>query len=393
MKIAIICGRIPSPTFIENLIIGLANRGIRVQLIGKIIGNISYNNNFIKNYGTGGRLKNFFLFQKYLILLSIFKISYLYNLYNQSRNKDKSFYQSIIKYGPLLLDKPDIIHIQWAKEIEDWIWLKTFDIKIVLSLRGTHINTSPLSDEDLSEKYIKYFPDISKFHCVSDAIMKIAKKYCLQPINALTIYSGVDLNRIKNLKLKHVDNNNLKILSVGRDHWKKGYNYSILAVSHLKKEGIDFQYEIIAKESEENQFLINQLELKNQVMFKGNLDHDDVLKEMGSSDILILPSVEEGIANVVLEAMAIGLPVISTNCGGMSEVIKNGENGFLIDYRNPIQIFNAIKVYMTLTESEKSRILINARRTIETQHNLDNSIDKFSELYSNTLKKDLIQNN
>ena len=98
MKIAIICGRIPSSTFIENLINGLANRGIGVQLIGKIDGNISYNNNFNKNYGTGGRLKNFFLFQKYIILLSIFNTSYLYNLYKRSRHKEKSLYQSIIKY-------------------------------------------------------------------------------------------------------------------------------------------------------------------------------------------------------------------------------------------------------------------------------------------------------
>ena len=103
---------------------------------------------------------------------------------------------------------------------------------------------------------------------------------------------------------------------------EKGYNYSILSANLLKKSGVDFTYEIVSKESEENNYLINLLDLKNHVKFIGTLENVDVLKKMESSDLLLLPSVEEGIANVVLEAMAIGLLVISTNCGGMSEVVK-----------------------------------------------------------------------
>ena len=50
---------------------------------------------------------------------------------------------------------------------------------------------------------------------------------------------------------------------------------------------------------------------------------------MRESDCLILPSVQEGISNVVLESMAIGLPIISSDCGGMKEIINDGRNGFL----------------------------------------------------------------
>ena len=55
---------------------------------------------------------------------------------------------------------------------------------------------------------------------------------------------------------------------------------------------------------------------------------EEIYCQMKESDCLILPSIEEGIANVVLESMAIGLPVISSNCCGMNEVVKNNENGF-----------------------------------------------------------------
>ena len=386
MKIAIICGRIPSTTFIENLIRGLANKDLKVLLIGKQKEKVSYKNKNIKNLGSGGRIKTFFFFQKYLILLTLFKISHLFNLYSFSKKKNNSFYYFVSKYGPLLWNAPDIIHVQWAKQIEDWIWLENFGMRVVLSLRGTHINTSPLSDHRLAKTYETYFPNVAKFHCVSNAIKQVALQYHNDSDSYIKIYSGVDLNRIKKNKIKSFsDKNNISILSVGRDHWKKGYNYSILAASLLKKEGVEFHYEIISEESEENNYLIDYLEMKDEVKFIGKLDYDDVLRKMESSDLLILPSVEEGIANVVLEAMAIGLPVISTNCCGMSEVLEDGYNGILVNPRSPEEIFNAIKKYIDLSEPEKLKIRLQAQKTIQSQHNLVDSINQFYELYKELL--------
>ena len=63
-------------------------------------------------------------------------------------------------------------------------------------------------------------------------------------------------------------------------------------------------------------------------------NQDFVYKIMKKSDCLLHPSVEEGIANVVLESMAIGLPIISSNCGGMPEVIRDNQNGLIFEKRN-----------------------------------------------------------
>ena len=61
---------------------------------------------------------------------------------------------------------------------------------------------------------------------------------------------------------------------------------------------------------------------------------EHVYEIMRESDCLILPSVQEGISNVVLESMYIGLPVVTSDCGGMKEVISYGKNGFYFSARN-----------------------------------------------------------
>ena len=78
------------------------------------------------------------------------------------------------------------------------------------------------------------------------------------------------------------------------------------------------------------------MSLEKEVKIVSSNSQDDVYRNMRNSDCLILPSVEEGISNVVLEAMAVGLPVISSNCGGMNEVIQDEINSFIFQNRDLI---------------------------------------------------------
>ena len=73
---------------------------------------------------------------------------------------------------------------------------------------------------------------------------------------------------------------------------------------------------------------------------------------MKQSDCLILPSVQEGISNVVLESMAIGLPVISSDCGGMKEVINYGKNGFYFPARDSITLEKLLLKVMNLSKGK-----------------------------------------
>ena len=119
------------------------------------------------------------------------------DIFINQNTKNKTL--SKIKYYPVLWYKPDVFHIQWAKSISDWHWVQQFGIKLIVSLRGVHINYSPIFDPKLAEIYRKYFPQVDGFHAVSKAISLEAQKYGAVAEKIKVVYSG--LSEIKNDKL------------------------------------------------------------------------------------------------------------------------------------------------------------------------------------------------
>lgn len=103
----------------------------------------------------------------------------------------------------------------------------------------------------------------------------------------------------------------------------------------------------------------------------------------------MLPRIEEGIANVVLEAMALGTLVLSTNCGGMDEVIVDNENGFLVPIRNSEVMASVLKRISELPLPAYQKIVTRARNTIEEQHNHKKMVVEMRDLYQKVLTTEL----
>src|SRR5690606_5136406 len=288
-----------------------------------------------------------------------------------------------LKYYPVLWHQPDVFHIQWAKSIGDWMWLQQFGTKIIVSLRGVHINYSPITIPVVAAMYQLNFPKVDAFHAVSKAIAIEAQKYHASADRVHVIYSGLPTLEVKPSK---TESDVFKILSVGRTHWVKGYDDAIDACCILKKSGINFQYTIIGgKDSEELQFQIADLNLENNVKLLGKLSFSEVQKHMQDADVLLLSSVEEGIANVVLEAMQLGTLVLSTDCGGMNEVIQDGKNGFIVPVRDPESMAAALQKIYVLADSQKEDIRVAAQATIQQNHSLEKMVHDMCSLYEQVL--------
>lgn len=385
IAVAVYSGVIPSTTFIERLITGLLERDIDVLLFGKYISPVTYKQPSIFVISNRSGVRGILQFAIRLVVLLLrypgrFDALKKYLGYGPLSGREEFFNWQ--KYVPVLLRVPDIFHLQWAKAAEEWLFLKElFGVKLVLSLRGTHINTSPLADTALAKSYGKSFKLYDAFHGVSHAIVKEAMQYGVDESKAQVIYSGLPFRPLP--EKNQVMSEPIRILAVGRFHWKKGYHYLLDALVLVREKNIPFSLTLIAQGDlpEELLFQLHDLSLTQEVHWIKGLPYHQIEAHMLTHDVLVLPSVEEGIANVVLEAMQLGLPVVSTACGGMDEVIVQEENGFLVPVRNPKALAESIIAVKDLTPEKRNHLRQQAHHTIMERFNLEKNIQQFVALY------------
>ncbi|GAA3784344.1 hypothetical protein GCM10022271_15900 [Corallibacter vietnamensis] len=392
LKIAVYSGEIPSTTFIERLIAELAKSGCHVLLFGRLNKKVKDLNNItVLGFRSNTFLKGLFLL-RYTILLSLFRYHEKKQLDSILKKTAKTTRHDKVKYYPVLWHKPHVFHVQWAKGIHEWMWVKQFGIKLVVSLRGAHINYSPIADPLLAEMYRETFPKVDGFHAVSKAIGIEAQNYGAQAHNIFVAYSGLNLAQKNTLNpVKNLCSSKLHILSVGRPHWKKGYTYALDACKLLKDKGLNFSYTIVgAANTIEYQYHCKDLGIQDCVTLLSKQTFSEVQALMKQANVLLLPSVEEGIANVVLEAMAQETLVVSTNCGGMNEVITHGKNGFLVPIRDSNAIAKQLLNVYDLKPVKQQQIKIAALKTIKEQHQSTSMASEMLKLYKHVLKNEVI---
>jgi colanic acid/amylovoran biosynthesis glycosyltransferase len=258
----------------------------------------------------------------------------------------------------------------------------------VVSFRGAHINYSPVVEPRIATVYKKTFPNINAFHAVSEAICKEAEQYGANSNKVKVIHSPIPTFFFSQFSdFSKPKTEIINVISVGRLHWKKGFRYAIDAISILRSKGYNIYYTILGPSeiTEEILFQIHDLGLKDVITIKASVNQKELINYLKTQDLLLLSSLEEGIANVILESMAVGLPVISTNCGGMAEVVKHKETGWLVPFRDPIAIADAVVDIMQTTEPELQRITQNAHDFVKAHFNAENSINEFLELYDKVM--------
>lgn len=387
MKVAIFSGGIVTPTFIQRLVNGLSEANVTIFIFGNENGKVPNYHRNVKIISNPKGIKGHIVFiLRFLHALFVCgkRVQKYANYQDNWPWSSVSSYKTWQRHLPVLIHLPDVFHLQWALGTEYWIFLKKlYGVKFVVSLRGAHINYSPLFNPQLKEEYKQNFPIVDAFHAVSKAIGRETCLYGAIPEQIKVIYSGLDLNEFNFSEKKEIDSNKLiRIISVGRPHWKKGYRYALDTVRCLIDKGYNIEYTIVGGLSTEQWHQRNQLNLVNHVKVIQRLPFNEVKSLMQQSYILFLPSVEEGIANVVLEAMALGTIVVSSDCGGMEEVIIHKESGFIFPLRNIDAMVNCIEQAISLSDKEYNRITLNARRHIENSHTLPQLITEMKALYT-----------
>lgn len=255
----------------------------------------------------------------------------------------------------ILFDKFDIIHIHmsykgsFVRKYYVAKLCKKHNKKVIIHLHGSEFKDYYFSGSDkLKNKIVELF----NFVDITIALGKEWKDFILSIAPNANVEVVNNAVAMPNLEEKQVQTKRV-FLFMGALIKRKGVMDFLQAVKSLVDEGVtDMQILIAGSGEEENtlkDYVLNN-SLEKYITFLGWIGKDEREKLFKQSDVLVLPSYNEGLPMAILEAMSYGLSIISTNVGSIDEAVKDNENGYLITPGDIVAIASKIRI---LTENAR----------------------------------------
>lgn len=285
---------------------------------------------------------------------------------------------------------PDLIHFEFGAIAVERTYLKAFlNCQLTVSFRGYGLNYVGL---DRSDYYLPVWQAADGIHLLGqDLYRRALKRGCPEEIKPVLIPPAIDVNKFAPGEREiTVDvggpTRPLRLLSVGRVEWKKGYPYAIQAVKKLVERGYTVEYRIIGTGSAwtETFFEIVNLGLSGVIQLLGAQPHPVVIEAMRWADLFLHPAVSEGFSNAVLEAQAMELPVVCSDADGLSENVQHGMTGFVVPRRDPVALADAIEAII-LDPVLQRRMGAAGRSRVRTYFNLEDQNAAFDEFFKGVL--------
>ena len=181
----------------------------------------------------------------------------------------------------------------------------------------------------------------------------------------------------------------LRILSVGRLEWKKGYEYALEAVRMLLDRGIACTYRIIGEGEfhTATAYARHESKLEDVVTLLRAASRSTVRTELDQADVLLHSAVSEGFGNAVIEAQAMRLPVVCTDADGLAENVVHGETGIVVHRRDPRQLADAL-ASLAADPALRQRMGEAGRARALSRFKIGDQIAAFSALYERVLSLD-----
>lgn len=227
--------------------------------------------------------------------------------------------------------------VHWA-----WFWqsLKAYDSPILWTLK---LLGRILSLKQWVQGYIESRPykknHFSKIIAISDMVKHdIMKRYHVVEDRITVVYNGTDIKRFHPGNRRHLESirgrnnigNEFVMLFVSNNFRMKGLDVLMRALVHIKREGpSSFKLLILGRDHQAPYLrLAQKLGLSENVIFVGSTDEPE--KYYGAADLLVHPTFYDACSLTALEALATGIPVITTTSNGASGIITQGEEGFIL---------------------------------------------------------------
>jgi colanic acid/amylovoran biosynthesis glycosyltransferase len=285
--------------------------------------------------------------------------------------------------------RPDIVHFGYGTVACDRMHVRdATGARVVVSFRGYDLNSFRVDDPTA---YDDVWRRADALHVVSESIWRRAQERgCPPDREHRVIVDAVDAGWFTppEARDEHVGTPErpLRLLSVGRLHWKKGHDQALAAIRELVDRGIAIDYRIVGdgEHLEPTAFAIDDLGLRDSVALLGALRAEEVRDLLAWADVFVHPSLTEAFGVAVIEAQAMALPVVCTDAGGLPENVGHEVTGFVVPRRDPVALAERLE-QLARDPALRRRLGRAARLRAETALDLSHQLDGFEALYRDLL--------
>jgi len=286
-------------------------------------------------------------------------------------------------------EMPDLIHAHFGPSALEMLPVaKQLNIPMITTFHG--MDASKLLRSDSYRKQLKSLFSYSYILTVSEIMKKELIEFGSPIDRTKCAYIGVPVTKFKPQSRRFLvdkcrNKEEIRFLQVSNFVEKKGHKYTLLAFSKLVKNYPHVTLTLAGNGplKQMMEHFTTELGIQNSVYFIGHKNTNEVVDLMKKADCFVHHSVtasngdKEGIPTVLMEAMASGLPVISTIHAGIPELVQHNVNGFLVDEGD----VDAYVVAMERALKDDGSIGQSARLTIEKTFNMEKQIQSLADLY------------
>jgi len=287
----------------------------------------------------------------------------------------------------------DIIHAHWTPSgLIGLIIGKLYRKPVVLTIRGSEINIR----RELLKKISKYvFSKVDQLTAASYNLAEAAVKFGVPESKIEMVLNGIDTekfrpyNKMEIRRKLNLPQKGKIVIFIGLLIPTKGPDYLLKAIPEVVRADKDVQFIFVGRGRLKDDLIksAEKMGVKNRVRFVPNKPPDEIPYWLNAADIFVLPVTFDARPNIILEAMACGIPVVSSDIKGIRELIRDGETGFLIPAKNSQKL--AEKILFLLADENARNKTGEAGRNFILKSGLtwEAYSKKIANFYTNLIRK------
>ncbi len=277
----------------------------------------------------------------------------------------------------------------YKEDIIGFFAAKVTGIKKVAMVHGWTGHTFRVKIYEILDKFILRFFD--RIIIVTESLKSKLLKMGISESKIITIHNAIDLDKYSyntdGEKVKtefNIDASEKIVGTIGRLSKEKGYKYLLKTAKEVVRQYPNVKFIIVGEGSERENLvkMSKELRIQDKVIFTGY--RKDIELFFSAFNVFVLPSLTEGLPNVILEALAFRKPVVATNVGGVGELVRHKETGWLTESANINGLFEGIS-FCLMNQTEAQQMARNGHKLIKERFTVEQRVTKMEDLYREIL--------